>query len=126
MILVKTYLDKSKIHGIGLFANENIKSGAIIYKPSPGLDIKISDKDFSKLEKNCQKTIQHYGFKSKIDSMWHLAFDDIRFCNHSKKSNLFQREIDNIKCLVVNRDIKKDDELLQNYSEFEILRDVLK
>lgn len=126
MVLVKTFLDKSKIHGIGLFANENIKSGAIVYKPNPGLDIKITEEEFSKLEKNCQETIRHYGFRSKVDSMWYLAFDDIRFCNHSKNSNLFQSEIDNNKCLTANRDIKKGEELLQNYGEFEILRDVLK
>lgn len=126
MILVKTCLNKSKIHGMGLFANENIKSGTIVYKPSPGLDIKITDEEFFKIEINCQETIRHYGFKSKVDSMWHLAFDDIRFCNHSKSGNLSQSEINNGKCLITNRDIKKGEELLQNYSEFEILRDVLK
>lgn len=126
MILVKTFLGKSKTHGIGLFANENIKSGTTIYKPSPGLDIKITGEEFSKLEKNCQETIRHYGIKSKADSMWHLAFDNLRFCNHSKNSNLSQSEINNDKYLMAIQDIKKGEELLHNYNEVEILRDVLK
>jgi hypothetical protein len=46
MLTVKTYLDKSNISGIGLFAGENIKKGTITWKFNPHIDIYFSKKDF--------------------------------------------------------------------------------
>jgi len=40
MLLIKTFIDKSKIHGIGLFANVFIQKGKIIAKINK-LDIKV-------------------------------------------------------------------------------------
>lgn len=42
MLLVKTVIKKSSIHGLGLFANQKIKSGQIVWKYNPILDKKIS------------------------------------------------------------------------------------
>src|SRR5436190_11539229 len=44
MLLVKTYLDKSPISGIGLFAAEPIEEGTLVWKLS-NLDIVIHEQD---------------------------------------------------------------------------------
>lgn len=125
MLLVKTYLDKSKIHGIGLYAGQFIPKGKAIYRRSNDLDINLSRKQFSKLDHYSRKQIQHYGHLSK-NNKWHLAFDDIRFCNHSKNSNI-TIDKNNIKYqLIAKRNINKDEEITQNYREFEKLKKMLR
>ncbi len=120
MILIKYFLDKSDVHGIGLFARENIKKGTIIYVPNDLLDIKLSKEEFKKLSVFDQKIIKHYGFLNS--GVWHLAFDDIRFLNHSFNSNV--TEVGGK--LIAKYDIAVGEELLQDYREFEELREELK
>lgn len=44
MLLVNTYLDKSDIEGIGLFASNSIKKGDIVWKYNEITTIKWADK----------------------------------------------------------------------------------
>ncbi len=44
MLLVKTHLGKSKINGIGLFADEFISKGKVIWKFTPGFDFVLTKK----------------------------------------------------------------------------------
>lgn len=122
MFLVKTYLDKSTIDGIGLFASDDIKAETTIYKPSSGLDIVLSEDQFNKLLPLEKEQIMHYGYLSNVTGKWNLAFDDIRFCNHSKDPNIKLSYHD----YVTTRDIQAGEEIVCNYSEFEKLRDSVK
>ncbi len=54
MLLVKTKLGLSKIHGIGLFADENIKKGTIIWKFTPDFDLKFTKAQIEKFPKQLQ------------------------------------------------------------------------
>jgi len=74
MLLVKTYLNKSKIHGIGLYAGQFIPKGKAIYRCSPGLDINLSKKQFNKLDYYSRKQIKHYGHLSQkiVNGIWPL------------------------------------------------------
>ncbi|OGJ16321.1 hypothetical protein A3K73_01900 [Candidatus Pacearchaeota archaeon RBG_13_36_9] len=118
MFYIKTKLKNSRLHGLGLFAGQNIKKGQKIYTGNEKLDLFLSEEEFSRLPIDEQNTIKHYGYFDKEKHKWHLAFDDIRFCNHSSDGNITLKE----KSLVAKRDIKKGEELTQNYSEFEDLR----
>jgi len=126
MLLVKTYLDKSKIHGIGLFSGQSIPKGKIVYKLSPKLDINLPAGKFNKLDCYSKKQIKHYGHVIKKGDRWCLAFDDIRFCNHNKNGNITTDKKSAKYQLIAKTDIKKGDEITQDYAEFENLRKVLK
>jgi hypothetical protein len=39
MMIVKNYVAPSKIHGVGLFAGENVEKDQIIYVLTPGIDL---------------------------------------------------------------------------------------
>lgn len=65
MFYIKYILEKSKLHGIGLFANENISKGQKIYKENPNLNLFLSSEKFLKLPLDERKTIQHYGYFDK-------------------------------------------------------------
>ena len=118
MLLVKTYLDKSNIHGIGLFADQDIPLGSLVYKPSSQFDIEIQARELKKLDELSKMAIQHYGYKHSQKDIFSLAFDDIRFCNHVR-ANLTRN---NEGFLVAQKKIQRGEELTQDYSEFEDLR----
>ena len=42
MLLVKTYLDKSLIHGVGVFADEFIKKGTLMWEFNPLIDVVLT------------------------------------------------------------------------------------
>lgn len=108
----------SKIQGLGLFADENIPKDSAVYTINESLDLIIPIQKFDILSKNEQQTIKHYGYFDKKKNAWHLSFDDIRFCNHSSKSNIVLKKDK----LVSTKDIRKGEEITQDYEEFEILR----
>lgn len=118
MFHVKVKLGESKVDGIGLFSDQDIMAGQKIYTPNPLLDLKISEPEFKWLTDDEKSTIEHYGYLDKNDGMWHYAFDDIKFCNHSNDGNLTLQE----GVLVAKRHIPSGEELTQDYNEFEKLR----
>jgi SET domain-containing protein len=126
MIKVKTNLKEGSIDksGIGLFTAEFIKNGKVVIVPSTfGLDIELDEKDLDKLHKEEKEVILHYGFKNKFNNKFHLNFGNERFINHSKNGNLKLDE--ETQGLFATRDIEAGEELTQDYSEFEKLREVL-
>ena len=118
-VLVK--LDKSSIHGIGLFAAQNIKKDQKVYTANSSLDLMLSEAELARLIEDEIRTIKHYGFFDRQKQKWHYAFDDIKFCNHSADGNVTSRD----GSLVAKRAILEGEEITQDYNEFEKLRDKL-
>ena len=48
MLLIKTKIQESRIHGIGLFADEFIPKGTEIWKFTPGFDMKFTREEILK------------------------------------------------------------------------------
>jgi SET domain-containing protein len=124
MLLIRTTVAPSTIHGLGLFAAEPITKGAAIWRFSPGLDLEISPADFEKFTRYEQDIILFYGFNSRKTGKYHLSFDDVRFMNHADPGNVTVDEgrgtEDDVEfVLVAARDIAVGDELTQNYYEFD-------
>lgn len=103
--------------GIGLFADQDIKSGDLIYTPSPLLDVDLTQEQFDGLTPEEQREIKYYGYFDKKSQRWHVAFDAIRILNHaaSEVANVTQ-DADMI--MKAKYDIAKGDEILQDYAEF--------
>jgi SET domain-containing protein len=124
MIHVKYKLNKSRQHGIGFFADENISKGRLIYTASPLLDVDITQEEFDLLEAAEKAEIKYWGFWDEINNVWHVDFDVSKFINHSFQATLTQDESHPEAYLVATRNIKKDEELTQNYLEFETEEDL--
>lgn len=114
MIHIKYKIKISKTHGVGLFADQKIKKGDLIYTPNPLLDVNLSHEEFNSLEKAEQDEVKYYGYFHHKTAKWHVAFEAIRFLNHSEESNVSQ---DENMIMVALQDIEKGDELLQDYAE---------
>lgn len=121
MLTIQASVRPSAIHGLGLFAEQDIPKGARIWNFSPGLDLEISQSDFNKLAQYEKDFLLFYGFKSKKTNNYHLSFDNVRFINHSVEGNVtIDQSVNDIEYpLIASRNIKKGEEILQNYFEFD-------
>jgi SET domain-containing protein len=113
MIVVKTKLDRSLISGIGLFADQDITKGDLIWKMTSISVLKISADKYQKLsqiEKNFIIEKDYYWLDDNGNYL--IPLDDSRFVNHSNNSNII--ETDENYC-VASRNIKKNEELTIDY-----------
>lgn len=124
MIHIKYRLDKSTVHGIGIYADQDIKKGEIIFTASPILDVDITQEQFNSLNEAEQKEVRYWGFFDVPSQKWHVDFDHIHFINHSYTPNTTQDFSHPEAYIVAARDILAGEELTQNYLEFETPEDL--
>jgi hypothetical protein len=115
MLLVKTDLKPSPIHGLGVFAAEFIPAGTKVWEYIEGFDHRLSQEFINNLPKISQEIILHYS------AFWGggyvVSADDARFLNHSDLPNLLTSEEPDIDIAI--KDIQIGEELLENYREFD-------
>lgn len=126
MIHIQYKLNCSNKHGIGLFTLQDIPKGTLVYSASPLLDLEITNAQFDSLSENERKEIRYWGFWIEEKKVWHVDFDVSKFINHSGDATLTQDPAYVDAYLIATRDIKKDEELTQNYLEFESEEDLEK
>lgn len=124
MIHISYKLLASELHGVGLFANEDIKSGQLIYTASPLLDLNIPQDQFNGLDQREKDEILWWGFFDQPSQMWHVDFDVSKFINHSYDATVTQDQSHDEAYLIASRDIRSGEELTQNYLEFESEEDL--
>ena len=100
--------------GLGLFTKEFIQKGTIVWEFVEGVDIKMDEATFNKLNYAQKEYFEKYGWKGD-DGFYYSSCDLTNFINHSYKPNL---DIVGEK-VVSNRDIKVGEELFENYSQFD-------
>lgn len=114
MLLVKTYLDRSPIAGVGLFAAEPIAEGTLVWKLSD-VDIVIHQRDLDAQELT---ELQRAFFEShayKNGNTYYLCIDDARFMNHSHDANTHEKGQSSI----ASRGIDAGEEITCNYGNFD-------
>ena len=124
--MVKTKLGLSKIQGVGLFADEDIPEGTIVYKTrefegiSPDFLV-WSEAEWEAMEKNLSKDTQRqikrhaYKYREDEEDEWYIMeLDNTKFINHSDFPNLAVSEAGDIAV----KDIKSGEEILIDYKTF--------
>ena len=124
MIHIAYKLKSSGLHGVGLFADEDIKKGKLVYTASPLLDLNITQEQFDRLDQKEKDEVLWWGFFDQPSKMWHVDFDVSKFINHSSDATVTQDENHDEAYLIAVRDIKSGEELTQNYLEFETQEDL--
>lgn len=114
MLLVKTVLNNSQIHGIGLFADQDICKGETIWKFHPSTCTIFSYQEFLSLCNSIPlvgiTNFLQYSYL-KNNQVYYLS-DNSKFINHSLEANIgFSNDYKEIAL----RDITKGEELLENY-----------
>jgi uncharacterized protein len=115
MLLVKTYLDKSPIAGIGLFAAEDIAKDTKIWIFQEGFDRVLTRAQFDTLPEPAQKYIVFHAFLEKEDFIV-LTADNDEHTNHSDTPNTY---IDGNGDICAAKDILKGEEITADYRLFD-------
>jgi len=101
MLTVKTKIGSSNISGIGLFADQFIPKGTIVWKFQEGFDLLLSKEEIIKLSEPAQKQFYNYAYLDKKYNKYLLCSDDARFFNHSDDFNC-DKIIDNITTSIID------------------------
>ncbi len=117
MLLVKTKICPSPIHGIGLFADEFISKGALIWKFTPGFDLRFTREQILEFPESIQIYLYRHSWKSNDTSLYIFSSDDARYFNHSEDANTISVHKDGEEEIITiaARDIIKGEELTDNY-----------
>lgn len=121
MLLIKTRLAESEIHGIGLFAAEFIREGTVVWESHPAFDIRLTAEQISGLPGPCREQIQKYSYREKHSGLYVLCGDDARFFNHSARPNcidVYRGEGGDL--TLAARDIEEGEELTCDYALFDL------
>jgi len=121
MLLVKTKLAPSKINGIGLFADEFIPKGKIIWQFKTGFDIKKTKAELESLSEPSKNQWLKYAYLNPVNNKYILCFDDARFFNHSENPNIgnAEQKKDGEMADISLSDIQIGEELTCNYKTFD-------
>lgn len=124
MLKVKTYLAASPVHGIGIFAGEDIKTQTVIWECNPQVDLRYSCEEWQKLRKSVSPesfaALERYSYKEN-NTYW-LCLDNAQFMNHCEQDFNVVNESSGF--MLARRDIRKGEELLCNYFQYSDYDDV--
>jgi hypothetical protein len=113
MLLIKTYLGKSRIHGLGVFAGQSIRKDAKIWRFVYGFDRYYTRKRLAKLPKAARDYIKLHGYQWKSEILLSMDYDT--FMNHSENPNTYFRN----GCVLARGNIRKGEEITNDYRAFE-------
>lgn len=116
MLLVKTKIGVSKVHGIGLFADQFIPKGTITWQYHPLFDTAFSEEEIAKLSPPSKREFFHFAYFDKELNKYVLCFDSQRFINHSKKKPNVHSAVHQD---VAARDIRSNEEILCDYNKYD-------
>lgn len=121
MLLIKTKIKESEIHGIGLFTDQFVPKGTEIWKFTQGFDQKFTREQILNFPDLLQIYIYKYCWRSKKSKLYCFSADDGKYFNHSENPNVLSEYRDNDEevVTVAIRNIEIGEEILDNYNSFE-------
>jgi uncharacterized protein len=119
MLLVKTFLKPSAIHGIGLFAAEDIPRGTVVWRLDPAIDVELTEAQIEGLSPASRDQIVKYTYLDIVSRTYILCGDDARFFNHEDAPNCFDYPDGRGGTTVAARDIRAGEELTSDYGKFD-------
>jgi len=88
MLLVHARVDRSLIHGLGLFAVALIAKSTEVWRFTPGFDLDLDLQLLANQPASFQERLLHYGYIDRRLQRYILCCDDARFINHSDEANI--------------------------------------
>ena len=116
MLLVDTYLDKSAIQGIGVFAKNGIAKGTLVWKLDARFDRRIPVDTYESQTGPVKSYLDRYSYPDRRDPSF-IVFeaDDARYMNHDDDPNC---DVSTPEETYALRDIAAGEELTCNYNHF--------
>lgn len=116
MFLIVTYIARSDIEGVGVFAAQSVARGAVISRFNPDFDRLIPTKDYLSAPPYLKALLDRYAFPHpKAPEFIVYEVDNSRFMNHSLAPNT---DYSDFAAGVALRDIAAGEELTCDYNAF--------
>jgi SET domain-containing protein len=116
MLLVKTKIGQSAIHGMGLFAAEPIPKGTVIWRFDHRIDHLLNRESVESLPEVAREHVLRYC--GLLENGKYLQTGDHdRFINHSAEPNTISRPF--LEDLTAARDIAEGEEITEDYRVFD-------
>lgn len=119
MLRIKTYLDKSPLHGIGIFAGEDVAAGTVIWEFNPLVDLEFSPAKWAVMRRElCPpsfREVEKYSYKEKGRII--VCLDNAQFMNHDG-TDYNVRNSAGGNNMIAGRSIAAGEELVCNYFEY--------
>ncbi|MFA7386372.1 MAG: SET domain-containing protein [Thiohalobacteraceae bacterium] len=115
MLIVPTYLDKSAIHGFGVYAKVFIPKGTKAWSFHPIFDIRISPDEFAKLPRSSQEEIEIHMYEPEAGGNLYYETTMGKYMNHSREPNV---DFSVVYEGWTTRDIQAGEELNCDYRNF--------
>jgi len=120
MMLVRTRVGPSAIHGMGLLAAEFIARGAAVWRFEPGFDHDFSPEQFAALPELARAHTRWFCFVSRENGHVVLSGDHACFINHSlEPSTGALPNAPTPVTTVALRDIQAGEEITCNYFDYD-------
>lgn len=114
MLLIRTYLAPSAIHGIGLFAGERVAAGTAVWRFAAPLDRIYTLAQVAALHPLARAYLARYGYRRRGHIF--LCGDDGRFVNHADLPTCIEGADT---ASIAARDLAIGDELTEDYRSFD-------
>ena len=117
MLCIKTYLDRSTIHGIGLFADQEIMAEELVWELNCLVDHAYTLDQWTALRANIseQSFLNIRRLSYKEENLIYLCMDNAQFMNHSEASYNVAHHGSLKNRMYAVRHIARGEELLCNY-----------
>lgn len=115
MIMIKNKLSPSPIDGLGVFSEQFIPAGTIVWQWHEGIDRKIPLELIDKLPEIPREYMKKYGWIE--NDYFIICIDNEQFINHSDNPNCIFTDDGNT--ALAARDIHIGEELTQNYKLYD-------
>src|SRR5437870_11863080 len=117
MFLVKTRIGPSKIHGIGVFADERIPKGQMIWTFDARMDVGVPISDLPTFPPPMRTFLRKYGYEEMHEGRRTIVLcgDHARHVNHSNDPNVTDGEAD-----LAARDIERGEVLTCKYYAYDL------
>jgi SET domain-containing protein len=116
MMLVPVRIDRSLIHGLGVFAVEFIPKDTPVWRFMAGFDLDLDPSQVEAQAPHIRRMLMHYGYIDSRLKRYILCCDDARFMNHSDNPNTSSDySIDPYGVDIAVRDIAAGEEITTDY-----------
>lgn len=115
MMLVRTYLEKSPIHGFGVFAKVSIPKGTKVWTFHEKLDIKFTPEEFDALPENVREELEWHMYEPEEGGQYYYEATMGKYMNHSREPNV---DFSDVGVGTATRDIAPNEELTCDYRHF--------
>ena len=119
MLKVRTHLAASAVHGIGIFADEDIAKGSVIWEFNPHVDLVYTPEQWYNLSVNISaqsfSALRRYSYKER--GKYYFCLDNAQFMNHSAADFNVENHLEGV-YMLARRDIRRGEELLCNYFQY--------